>query len=114
MEKIEITVLVNKVNTARVKEVGAAHGGTFEDRRTAHALAETDEPPVPLADKVIDHDILCFTFDATNDATAFVDAASEAIGVAPGIFKGTMTARRNGEKFDLPVNVKDQAETKQR
>ena len=53
MDKIELTVLVNKVNTARVKEVGAAHGGTFEDRRTAHALAETDEPPVPLAGKVI-------------------------------------------------------------
>jgi hypothetical protein len=114
MDKIELTVLVNKVNTARVKEVGTAHGGTFEDRRTAHALAETDEPAVPLAEKVIDHDILCFTFDATKDATAFVDAASEAIGVAPGIFKGTMTARRNGEKFDLPVDDKDQAETKQR
>ena len=100
------------MNTAEVKEVGAANGGTFEDRRTAHALAETDEPPVPLAEKVIDHDILCFMFDATKDATAFVDAASEAIGVAPGIFNGTMTATRNGEKFDLPVDDKDQAKIK--
>jgi hypothetical protein len=112
MDKIELTVLVNKVNTAKVKEVGTAHGGTFH-RTTAHALAETEEPAVPLAEKIIDHDILYFTFDATKDATAFVDAASQAIGVAPGIFKGTMTARRNGEKFDLPVDDKDQAETKQ-
>ena len=53
MNKIELTVLVNKVNTAKVKEVGTAHGGTFEDRMTAHALAETEEPAVPLAEKVI-------------------------------------------------------------
>ena len=112
MDKVELTVLVNKVNTAKVKEVGSAHGGTFEDRTTAHALAEKEEPPVPLAEKVIDHDILCFTFDATKDATAFVDAASEAIGVAPGVFKSTMTARRNGKKFDLPVADKDQSEIK--
>ena len=97
-----------------MKEVGADHRGTLEDRTTAHALAETDEPPVPLAEKVIDHDILCFTFDATKDASAFANAASEAIGVAPSIFKATMTARRNGEKFDLLVDDKDQAETKQR
>jgi hypothetical protein len=69
MDKIELTVLVNKVNTAKVKEVGTAHGGTFEDRTTAHALAETEELVVPLAEKVIDHDILYFTFDATKDAT---------------------------------------------
>ena len=31
MDKIELTVLVNKVNTAKVKEVGSAHGGTLED-----------------------------------------------------------------------------------
>jgi hypothetical protein len=114
MEKIELTVLVNKVNTAKVKEVGTAHNGTFQDRTTAHALAEAEEPAVRLAEKVIDHDILYFTFDSTKDATAFVDAASEAIGVAPGILKGTMTARRNGEKFDLPVHDRNQAETKQR
>ena len=39
MDKIQLTVLVNKVNTGRVKEVGLAHGGTLEDRTTAHALA---------------------------------------------------------------------------
>jgi hypothetical protein len=38
---------------------------------------------------------------------------AEALGVAPGIFKGTMTARRNGEKFDLPVPDKDQTAIKQ-
>jgi hypothetical protein len=113
MDKIELTVLVNKVNTAKVKEVGSAHGGTLEDRTTAHALAETEEPAVPLAEKVIDHDILGFTFDTTKDASAFVDAAAAAIGVAPGIFKGTMTATRNGKKFDLPVDDRDQAEIKQ-
>ena len=113
MDKIELTVLVNKVNTAKVKEVGSAHGGTLEDRTTAHALAETEEAAVPLAEKVIDHDILCFTFDTTKDATAFADAAAAAIGVAPGIFKGTMTATRNGKKFDLPVDDRDQAEIKQ-
>jgi hypothetical protein len=114
MDKIELTVLVNKVNTAKVKEVGSAHGGTLEDRTTAHALAETEEPAVPLAEKVIDHDILCFTFDTTKDASAFVDAAAAAIGVAPGIFKGTMTATRNGKKFDLPLDDRDQAEIKQK
>ena len=67
---------------------------------------------MPLAEKVIDRDVLWFTFDATKDATAFVEAASEAIGVAPGIFKGTMSARRNGKKFDLPVDDKDQAKIK--
>ena len=101
MDKIELTVLVNKVNTGKVKEVGTAHGGTLEDRTTAHALAETEEPPVPLAEKVIDHDILCFTFDTTKDALAFVNAAAAAVGVAPDIFKGTMTAMRDGQKFDL-------------
>jgi hypothetical protein len=30
MDKIELTVLVNKVNTVRVKQVGTAHGGTLE------------------------------------------------------------------------------------
>jgi hypothetical protein len=113
MDKIELTVLVNKVNTAKVKEVGSAHGGTLQDRTTAHALAESEEPAVPLAEKVIDHDILCFTFDTTKDASAFVDAAAAAIGVAPGIFKSTMTATRNGKKFDLPVDDRDQAEIKQ-
>jgi hypothetical protein len=57
---------------------------------------------VPLAEKIIDHEILCFTFETEERAAAFVEAASEAIGVAPGIFKG-MTAQRDGEKFDLPV-----------
>jgi hypothetical protein len=113
MDNIELTVLVNKVNTGRVKEVGAAHGGTLKDRTSGHALAETEEPAVPLAEKVIDHDILCFTFDATKDATAFADAAAAAIGVAPGIFKGTMSATRNGKKFDLPLDDRDQAEIKQ-
>ena len=112
MDKIELTVLVNKVNTGKVKEVGTARGGAFEQRTTAHALAETEAPPVPLAEKVIDHDILCFTFDTTNEASAFVDAAAAAIGVAPGIFKGTMTVTRNGKKFELPVDGKDQAEIK--
>ena len=112
MDKIELTVLVNKVNTTKVKEVGSAHGGTLEDRTTAHALAETEKPAVPLAEKVIDHDILCFTFDATKDASAFVDAAAAAIGVAPGIFKSTMTATRNGKKVDLPVDDKDQTKIK--
>jgi hypothetical protein len=113
MDKIELTVLVNKVNTGRVKEVGTAHAGTLKDLTSAHALAETEEPAVPLAEKVIDHDILCFTFDTTKDATAFADAAAAAIGVAPGIFKGTMTATRNGKKFDLPLDDRDQAEIKQ-
>jgi hypothetical protein len=112
MDKIELTVLVNKVNTGRVKEVGTAHGGTLKDLTSAHALAETEEPAMPLAEKVIDHDILCFTFDTTKDATAFADAAAAAIGVAPGIFKGTMTATRNGKKFDLPLDDRDQAEIK--
>jgi hypothetical protein len=58
MDKIELTVLVNKANTAKVKEVGTAHGGTVEDRTTVHALAETKEPAVRQAEKVIDHDIL--------------------------------------------------------
>jgi hypothetical protein len=49
-----------------------------------------------------------------GNAAAFVDAASEATGVAPGIFKATMTARRNGEKFDLPVPDKDQTGIKQK
>jgi len=113
MEKIELTVLVNKVNTARVKEVGKAHGGTLEERKTAHALAETEEPAEPLAEKMIDHDILHFAFGATKDASAFADAAAAAIGVAPGIFKGTMTARRDGRKFDLPTQDRDQAKIKQ-
>ncbi len=113
MDKIELTVLVNKVNTAKLKEVGSAHGGTLEDRTTAHALAETEEPAVPLAEKMIDHDILCFTFDTTKDAIAFADAAAAGIGVAPGIFKGTMSATRNGKNFDLPLDDRDQAEIKQ-
>ena len=61
MEKIELTVLVNKVNTAKFEEVGAAHGGTFEDRRTAHALAEeaaagadADATAVPKGLDVVD------------------------------------------------------------
>jgi len=111
MDTIEVPVRVNKVNAAKVKEVGTAHNGTLEDRKTAHALAETEEPAVPLAEKIVDHEILCFTFESEETATAFVDAASEAIGVAPGIFKGTMTAKRNGEKIDLPVHDKDQAST---
>jgi hypothetical protein len=49
-----------------------------------------------------------------QNAAGFVEAAAEAIGVAPGIFKGTMTARRNGEKFDLPVPDKDQTGIQQR
>jgi hypothetical protein len=102
MDTIEITVRVNKVNAGKVKEVGTAHNGTLEDDKTAHALAETEEPAVPLAEKIIDHEILCFTFETEERAAAFVEAASEAIGVAPGIFKG-MTAQRDGEKFDLPV-----------
>jgi hypothetical protein len=113
MDKVELAVIVNKVNAAKVKEVGMANGGTVEDRTTAHALAETEEPAVPLAEKVIDHDILRFTFGTEKDATAFVDAAAAAIGVAPGIFKGTMTAMRGGKKFDLPVDDKDQATIKQ-
>ena len=112
MDTIEITVRVNKVNAGKVKKVGTAHNGTLEDDKTAHALAETEEPAVPLAEKIIDHEILCFTFETEENAAAFVEAASEAIGVAPGIFKGTMTARRNGEKFDLPVEDKDQSEIK--
>lgn len=110
MDKLVLTVLVNKVNTPKVKEVGSAHSGTLEDRTTAHALADTEEPAVLFAENVIDHDILCFLFDTTNDASAFVNAAAAAIGVAPGIFKSTMTATRNGAKFDLPVDDKDQAE----
>src|SRR6185436_15294507 len=109
MDRIELTVLVNKVNTGRIKEVGIAYGGTLEDRMTAHALAPTEEPADPLAEKVIDHVILCFTFETSRNASAFVDAASVAIGVAPDIFKSTMTAKRNGEKFDLLVAIKDQA-----
>ena len=53
MDTIEITVRVNKVNAGRVKEVGTAHNGTIEEDKTAHALAE----------KIIDHEILCFTFE---------------------------------------------------
>jgi hypothetical protein len=110
MDKVELEVLVNKVNTSRVKEVGIAHGGTLEDRTTAHALAPSKEPADPLAEKVIDHDILRFTFETSSIASAFVNAAAVAIGVTPDIFKSTMTARRNGEKFDLVVAIKDQAE----
>jgi hypothetical protein len=113
MDKIELTVLVNKVNTAKLKEVGSAHGGTLEDRTTAHALAETEKSALPLAEKVIDHDILYFTFDKTEDAIAFADAAAAAMGVAPGILKGTMSATRNGKHFDLPLYDRDQAEMKQ-
>jgi len=51
MDTIEITVRVNKVNAGKVKEVGTAHNGTLEDDKTAHALAETEEPAVPLAEK---------------------------------------------------------------
>ena len=98
MDTIEITVRVNKVNAERVKEVGTAHNGTLEDDKTAHALAETMEPAVPLAKKIIDHEILCFTLETEENAAAFVEAASEAIGVAPGIFKGTMTARKKKKK----------------
>lgn len=109
MDKIQLTVLVNKVNTGRVKEVGTAHGGTLEDLTSAHALAETEEPAMPLAEKVIDHDILCYTFDETKDATAFAEAAADAIGVAPGIFKATMTATCNGKKVNLSLTDRDQA-----
>jgi hypothetical protein len=77
MDTIEITVRVNKVNAGKVKEVGTAHNGTLEDDKTAHALAETEEPAVPLAEKIIDHEILCFTFETEGNAAAFVDAASE-------------------------------------
>ena len=38
------------------------------------------------------------------------DAAATAIGVTPDIFKSTLTAKRNGVKFDLLVAMKDQAE----
>lgn len=113
MDTIELTVRVNKVNAAKVKEVGTAHNGALEDRKTAHALASAEEPAVPLAEKIIDHEILCFAFESEESAAAFLDAAAEAIGVAPGILKGTMTAKRNGEKFDLPVPDKDQAGIKQ-
>ena len=68
---------------------------------------------MPLAEKVIDHDILHFSFEKTKDATAFADAAAAAIGAAPGIFKGTMSATRNGKSFDLPLDDRDQAEIKQ-
>ena len=112
MDKIQLTVLVNKVNTAKVKAVGQTHGGTIQDRTSAHALAGNEEPAVPLAEKVIDHDILCLAFDSAAAATAFVDGASAAIGVAPGIFAGTMTATRDGKKFDLPVHHRDQSEPK--
>ncbi len=112
MQQIELTVLVNKVNTGKVKEVGVAHRGTLVDRTTAHALAETQEPADKLAEKVVDHDIVRFTFDTPEDASAFVDAAALTIGVTPDIFKGTMTAKRDGQKFDLPVAMKDQAEIK--
>ena len=83
MDTIEITVRVNKVNAGRVKEVGTAHNGTLEDDKMAHALAETEEPAVPLAEKIIDHEILCFMFETEENAAAFVEAASEAIGVDP-------------------------------
>jgi hypothetical protein len=63
MDTIEITVRVNKVNAGRVKEVGTARSGALEDDKTAHALADTEEPAVPLAEKIIDHQILCFTFE---------------------------------------------------
>jgi hypothetical protein len=112
MDKIELAVLVNKVNTAKVKEVGSAHGGTLQDRTTAHALAPTEEPAEPLAEKIIDHDILRFTFGSTKEGSAFADAAAAAIGVAPDIFKSTMTATRDGKKFDLPVAERDQAAIK--
>ena len=107
-DPIDITVRVNKVNAAKVREVGTAHNGTLEDDKTAHALAESEEPAVPLAEKIVDHEILCFMFESEESAAAFVEAAAAAIGVAPGIFKGAMTARRNGEKFDLPVPENDQ------
>ncbi len=54
MDTVELTVLVNQVNTPRVKEAGAAHGGRLADRTTAHALAEQEEPPNRLAEKVVD------------------------------------------------------------
>jgi len=110
MDNIELTILVNKVNTGRVKQVGTAHGGSLNDRTTAHALAKTEEPADLLAEKVIDHDILCFTFRTSKNASEFVDAAAAAIGVTPDIFKSTLTAMRNGLKFDLLVAVKDQTE----
>lgn len=113
MDKIELTVLVNKVNTGKVKEAGAARGGRLQDRTTAHALAESEEPADKLAEKVVDHDILCFAFEAPEKASAFVEAAAAAIGVTPDIFKSTMTAKRGGQKFDLPVATKDQAKIKQ-
>jgi hypothetical protein len=113
MDKIELTVLVNKVNAARVVEVGKTHRGQLEDRKTAHALAETEEPAVPLAEKMIDHDIVCLTFESDQDATAFADAAATAIGVTPDIFKGTLTARRAGKKIELPVKERDQADLRQ-
>lgn len=114
MDAIEITVRVNKVNAGMVREVGTAHNGILERDKTARALAETEEPAVPLAEKISDHEILCFTFESEENAASFVEAASEALGVAPGIFKGTMTARRNGEKFDLRVPDKDQSGIRQR
>lgn len=113
MDKIELTVLVNKVNTARVVEIGKAHRGLFEERKTAHALAESEDAAVPLAEKVVDHDIVCMTFESELDAAAFAEAAAAAIGVAPDIFKGTLTARRDDTKIDLPVKKRDQADIKQ-
>ena len=77
----------NKMKAERVKEVRTAHSGTLEDDKTMHALAETEKPAVPLAEKIMDHEILCFTFATEENAAAVVDAASEAIGVTPGIFR---------------------------
>lgn len=112
MDKIELTILVNKVNTEKIKEVGKAQGGTLQDRTTAHALADTEEPASPLAEKVIDHDILRFTFQTTENTAAFVDAAAAVIGVTAALLKGTMTTKRNGERFDLSVGNDNQAKIK--
>ena len=45
-----------------------------------------------------------------HDAELIAPAA--AIGVAPDIFKGTMTVWRAGKKFDLPAAKRDQADFK--
>lgn len=40
MENIELTILVNKVNTGRVKQVGTAHGGSLDDRTYCSCAGE--------------------------------------------------------------------------
>ncbi len=113
MDAVYLEIIVNKVNTQKVLEAATANNGTIEDRTTAHALADTEEPRSPLAEKVIDHDILRFTFESEETATTFVEAAAAVIGVTPALLKGTMTTTRNGEKFDLAVSNENQAEIKQ-